>query len=206
MLLLIPSAAGENRESVLPSSIYGPGFCLSLSLSASIFPLDSGANRNPDRCAIRISPFGANSGLNYFLWSFDQAPAFGWAAPCGEPSWQHFPMPPLWAHFFPQFLSLLHIFALSPLQHFMSDPLLQQSLPQLSWQQPLQLALAEACLFIGHFAPIWVCEVWANATIANTSMNERKAIVRFIEFSFTLKMQEYRAARILEEPVAASFA
>jgi hypothetical protein len=37
-------------------------------------------------------------------------------------------------------------------------------------------------------------------------MNDRKAMVRFIEISFTLKMQKYRAARILEEPVAASFA
>jgi hypothetical protein len=112
----------------------------------------------------------------------------------------------LWEHFLPQPLPLLHIFALSPEQHFMSQPLLQQSFSQLPWQQSLQLALAAACLFIGHFAPICVCEVCANATTAKTSTNERKAIVRFMDISFTLKMQKYRAARILEEPVAASFA
>jgi hypothetical protein len=84
---------------------------------------------------------------------------------------------------------------------------LQQSFPQLSWQQALQLALATACLFIGHFAPIWVCEVCANATTAKTSMNERKAIVRFMDISFTLKMQ-YRSSRQDSRGtlVAASFA
>jgi hypothetical protein len=112
----------------------------------------------------------------------------------------------MWAHFLPQFLPLLHIFALSPLQHFMSQPSLQQSFSQLPWQQAAQFELPAAWLVIGHFAPVCACDVWANATTAKTSMNDRKAMVRFIEISFTLKMQKYRAARILEEPVAASFA
>jgi hypothetical protein len=116
-------------------------------------------------------------------------------------------MPPLWEHFFPQELSFLHIFALLPPQHFISQPFLQQSFSQLPWQQALQLALPTACLFIGHFALIWVCEVWANATNAKTSMNERKAIVRFIDISFTLKMQ-YTSSRQDSRGnlVAASFA
>jgi hypothetical protein len=154
-------------------------------------------NRYPDRYAIRISRLGTNLGLSDFIESFDQTPALGWAAPCGEPPWQHFALPPLWEHFLPQPLPLLHIFALSPLQHFISQPFLQQSFPQLPWQQALQSALPADCLVIGHFAPICVCDACANATIANTRMNERKAIVRFMDFSFTLKMQKYRAARIL---------
>jgi hypothetical protein len=164
-------------------------------------------NRYPDRYAIRISRLGTNLGLGDFVESFDQAPALGWAALCGEPPWQHFALPPLWEHFLSQPLPLLHIFALSPLQHFMSQPFLQQSFSQLPWQQALQSALAAACLFIGHFAPICVCDAWANATTAKTSTNDRKAIVRFMEISFTLKMQ-YRSSRQNSSGilVAASFA
>jgi hypothetical protein len=103
-------------------------------------------------------------------------------------------MPPLWAHFFPQVLPFLHIFVLSPPQHFISQLLLQQSFSQLPWQHALQSALPAACLVIGHFAPICVCDVCANVTTAKTSMNERKAIVRFMDISFTLKMQ-YRSSR-----------
>jgi hypothetical protein len=103
-------------------------------------------------------------------------------------------VPPLWEHFFPQVLSFLHIFALLPPQHFISQPFLQQSFSQLPWQQASQLALPAACFVIGHFALICVCDVCANATTAKTSMNERKAIVRFMDISFTLKMQ-YTSSR-----------
>jgi hypothetical protein len=61
-------------------------------------------------------------------------------------------------------------------------------------------------LVIAHFAPICVCDVWANATTANTITNERKAIVRFMEISFTLKVQNIEPSGFFRNPVAASFA
>jgi hypothetical protein len=114
------------------SIINGSGSCFPLLSRPAYSLIIPAKNKDPDRYATRISPKRTNMGLKYCKDPFDQAPFPGWAAPCVEPPLQHLPMPPLWAHFFPQDLSFLHIFALSPPQHFISHPFLQQSFPQLS--------------------------------------------------------------------------